>query len=335
MSTDTTAAPAAPEAPPAAPAALPMGDDLMKELTDITAARQAKEASAKPTEPAKPEEKPAEAPPAAEAKPPEAEKPPEEDAGTKARLALRQREAAIAQKEADLAAREKALETKGKLPEAEAAELAELRSLKQSAKTDPIGYLEAGGLTAQEVFEAVKRGRAPVDPAAKAALEKAQALEKRLAEQDAARAKAEEAAGLERYRNHITDTIKTGGDKFEFLAAKGSAGVQAVQEAALEFYQRHGKAPDLTKVAEALDKFYEEDFKGALKLKRAQGHLKPAAPPAPAPAKPAEPAPTTTLTNGMDGRPPAAAPGKKSPTSYDEQILQELSEIQAQRGAHG
>jgi hypothetical protein len=334
----TTAAPteSAPAAAPAAESKPEAGrptqgtDAIMAELAGISAERQQKAAGApKPATPAeaKTEEKkpagdakPAETPPAAEDK---LDEPEDEPVTTRERLALRQREAALAEREGKL-----------KLAEAEATELAELRALRKHAPNDPLGALEAMGLTWEKVAEAVAKGRAPMDPAARAALEKAEALEKKLAAQEAARAKAEEQAGLERFRGHVADVITKGGEALEFLASRGRAGIEDVERAAIAYHARHGKAPDLAKVAALVDKHYEDEFKATAKGKRAQAALKPAPATPAAPGKPAEAAPTTSLNNGLDGRPPAAAPGKKPPSSYAESILSDLKEIQAARGIH-
>jgi hypothetical protein len=262
-------------------------------------------------------------------------------------VALRERRA-LREREAALAKREQELEAKGKLSEADASELAELRTLKQMAKSDPVGYLEAAGLTAQEVFEAVKKGRAPMDPAARQALEEVQRLKKEREAEKAERAKAEEQAGMERFHGHVGQTIAANAAKFPALARLGKAGVADVVDAARAYYADHGKAPPLERVMEKVNAHYAGEFRSSatsdwgraelVALVKADPKLAAeiraalAAKPATAPAAPPPPG---GLNNTMDAAPPAGAGTKRKPQSLTEELEMEFAEIQAARGVHG
>src|SRR5579863_9736509 len=144
-------APAAPAA--AAPAAAPAADGA---AADVVA----------PAEGAAPASGAAPAAPAVKVEAPAA------DRETALRTQLHKREQ-------DLTSREGKL----KLTEDERTELEALRSLKGRAKEDAIGVLQELGLDAETVFKALQGGKVPMDPVARRALEKAEALDKELKEQ--------------------------------------------------------------------------------------------------------------------------------------------------------
>jgi len=255
--------------------------------------------------------------PAADAKPAPAPEPRE----TALRAQLHQRERQLAAKEADLAERE----TKAKLPDAERTELEALRALKSGAKTDIMGALEALGLTPEDIFKATKEGRAPLDPAAKKALERVEKLEKEAAERKEAETKARDAADRQAVRVGLGQVIKSEGDRFEFLLDEGDAGVEALTAVIEEFGTRNKRAPTLDEVKKLGD-LVEKDYRANYDRKSNTKYAKSkSAPPAPKPAEDAEPETPRGLSNDMEAR-PTKPPEKKRKLSHQQELEENMRE---------
>lgn len=186
---------------------------------------------------------------AGEPEKPKAEPKPKAERDTAARVALRKAEAELAATRAEAA---KAKE--------ELAGLAKLKEARDRAKDDALAYLEAAGLTMEDVVKAGTKGER-VDPVARQALEKAAALEKQLAEEKAAAQKrsdeAKQAEAEAKGRSLVVKELEAGGDKYELTRLAGDEGIEAVTQAAAAYHAIHGKFPTLAQAMEATEAAYE------------------------------------------------------------------------------
>jgi hypothetical protein len=242
--------------------------------------------------------------------------------------------AAIAKKEREL----RALEDKLKAERAEVDTIrkqgAEYEAARKAAKLNPLAFMKSHGLTFAEVQDFVLRGEEP-SPEVKQSeefrtvREQVDALKKEMADRDAAekeKAKAIADAGIQQaiqqWTGKLTETIKAGGEKYEFVAAAGTEAIDLMRETLEAAFDKDGTRLTIEQLLERAEAYYESKVAGLLQTKKARAKL---APEAPKPAVPkaasefrATRAAPRTLTNSTAA--PAAPTGKTRPLTREERI---------------
>jgi len=249
---------------------------------------------------------------------------------TALRADLTKREAALNAKTAELAKREASLK-----------ELSALKEAKVSAKDDPISFLEAFGLTFEEVAKAAASGTGS-DPAARKALKESRELRAKLEAKEKAEAEAATKAAQARDAEQKAQTVRNidsmlkADKKYKYVAQFGSA--DDVFDAWFETYRATGKMPDVHAVAAKVNEYYKEQAK----LAHAAWQEELAAAPKPPEPKKDEPAPKVESKAEPKKEPPAAAKTREDlrgrsrgdgARSYAGEIAEQLKEARKSRGA--
>lgn len=234
---------------------------------------------------------------------------------------IEQRETAL---RAQLHKREQELnarESKAKLSDEERTELVALRSLKGRAKEDAIGVLQELGLDAETVFRALQSGKGPMDPVARKALEKAEALEKQLEAQKSESQKQAELRDVAQVRDGLSILVKREADRYEMIMDEGQDGIEAWREAVNEFGATRKRAPTLEEV-QKLGDLVETAYRSNWDRKASTKYAKSKLTPTKVEAKPddAKPEPTRSLNNGLDGRPASKTEAPTRRLSHAEEL---------------
>jgi len=221
--------------------------------------------------------------------------------------------AALSRKERDIMLREKAL--KDKEPKYQQWE---------KADADPLAYLEAKGLTVEEIIQrALKKGE-PVTMEDEVKILKEQlAEEKKQREQYLTKLEVEKQnQAIANFKKGIDDHIKSDPDKYETIITEGAE--DEVFNLIEEHYKRNQADIDsgemkMLSQQQAAERVEEHLFARAEKLSKLK-KLQPKTDPEPAPDAPA----TTTLTNKIA---PALQPAKTRLLSTEESLKQSASMI--------
>lgn len=276
--------------------------ELLKTPTPAEPAAEAKAEVPKPAEPA-----PAE-------KPPEPAKPEEPSPFSKEfqRLAVERAELRRA-KEAQ----------KADAGQTREAFMTEMKAL---AKTNPAAVLERTGLSYAELTQhylAAKSADAPeakpsVDPQMAADIAEMKAWKQQVEQEKAQATTAKQVAD---FRGQVITKAKSGGEKYELVAAAGERAAQRVYEVLDEHYRVTGELPGgsieaATELALAhVEKQLEAEALPLLQVGKLKAKLAPASPPLAEPrpnAESGQPHPVRTLTNSLSGAVPPKPNGKKS-----------------------
>lgn len=195
---------------------------------------------------------------------------PQEDEAAKRFAELARRERAIREKTLATTQKEKELEEKWKLYE-------EYEKKRESAKLDPLGYLEASGLTFQQITDKILEDQdlSPEQKAEKIAEAKIKeydaAIKKQAAEEKAQReAEAlaqKEAELIEGYKKSIAE-VTADAEKFELISHEGQDARDLVFEVASLHFDKTGEIIDPSIAAEHVEKYLEDKYKKALALKK-------------------------------------------------------------------
>jgi len=247
------------------------------------------------------------APPAPEVKP--------DDGVTKKLGKMARQEAALRERAAAFEAQQSAWEAQRKELEADAAEAKRFRQL----KANPLAFAKEVGLTPQQILELAAKGDT-TDPGIVAAIEeqkaRAEALEKRLTEREAAERQVQQQQQMAQYQGRIEAMVTAGGERWEFAKAEGVDPSYVVQ-AAIEYVRAngvaiHGKTDEDRVFEHVLDRIEAWQEKQAEKLKSTSKWAKkfaPAPPPAPEAKKPATT--SRTLTHASSSTPPPEGKQRK------------------------
>lgn len=240
--------------------------------------------------------------PAAESatpKPAEPAAPPPKVAATFAALArqekaTRARAAEVERKAAELAARE--------------AKVKEYEQTREAAKLNPMAYLQAAGLTFDEIAQYQLQG-GPTADAKLAALEaKLEAQAKAAEQREAARIEAEKARSSEAERSAVAAlqkditlhlTAADSRERYELLSALGDDAPREVYALISGWYQKNGEFLSIERAAGMLEDHLTKDLEAKVKASKKLSHL--IAPP----ALPVPPAVSTTkpVSEPADAKP--------------------------------
>lgn len=235
-------------------------------------------------------------PPIAEAKPEPAE------AGKEQKdIDFSGRFAALTKKERELLAQKQQF-TKER--EAAKAELAAVEAHKQAvaqAKTNPIAYLEAAGLTMQDIADFVLNDK-KLTPEQQIKLLQ-ERLDKEDADKKAAQADAEQKAvdaQIKVYRESLGSVVKANPEKYDLLTKHGENGEEAMFETAWKYFETTGQVPDPALVADHVESYLEAEYTSIISSSQ---KLKPKettvteSPDGMGQTTPQPPKPSVTLTN--------------------------------------
>lgn len=240
---------------------------------------------------------------------------------------IRSREAKLEQREA---------EWKGQATKYEA-ELNDLRGKVaqiEAIKGDPLALLKLAGYEGDDAAERFAKDLT-ADPESRKVGRKISDLEKKLADKDAAEAKAREQAQyqqqLARAQANIKGELEKMGESAEFARAHGEEAVWGVIEVCDAYFSKHGKALPLTEAIKAVDRHYEAELQKGLSTSRGKKLATPApiAPDPKATAKETEKpvAGSRTLGNSTAASNPAATRETKTRIgrrSEREEIMDDL-----------
>lgn len=196
----------------------------------------------------------------------EKEKAPEIDLSARfAALARRERQA----QEIERAAKEKADRLKA---------LEEFESLKQKAKSDPLAYLQAGGIDYQLITDyLLGENQTPTQESKLEELERRLEAERqeRLAREEAAKSEKRERA-LGRFKHSIESHIENNVEAYELIKANDAK--ELVFEVAIERYNEEGKVPDIKECADMVEAYLEKELDKLKALKKVQSRFAPVMP---------------------------------------------------------
>lgn len=195
-----------------------------------------------------------------ETKPAEATpKPPEELDVPKKPDPMGPKFAALARKEQEVRKRE--LEVK-----AQEKPYREYLEAKKNAKANPQAYLEAGGITYDELTEYFLNGKVPKDAHVRELEARLTEAEKREKEREESSKKAEQARAAQAARNSVKDQVVKAGETFE-LVNKAEA-YDDVCDVIVEHYQAHGEELSVERAAKMVEDYLENEIKKYAGLKK-------------------------------------------------------------------
>lgn len=217
--------------------------------------------------------------------------------------------AALAKKERALTEREKAIKAQERAVQ-------DYAKAKENARLDPLGLLEAHGLSFDDVTQFVINDRKLTEAQRLALLEE---RIKRDEEQKSKEAKDRERQEVEstitEHKDAIASFVHAGGDDFELVRAHGQDGVELVHQVVQDYWEANGQILPIDRAAKEVEAWLENQAREkVLKLKRFQPKqevMEPATPPqgdqagADAGGETRKP-PTPTLTNRASATAPPA-----------------------------
>lgn len=283
---------------------------------------------------------------------PEAAKPPAEDAAAKAEKArfeaLAKRERGLVLKQTTLKQQEEALKAReAELDAKHAAKLSRLDELEKKlarGKLDPLAYLEAAGISYEELTEAKLSGAAPATLQARAARDEVEALRAQLAKDKAdlearqakerqesearsrKQAEEEQAETARQLQADVTDYVRDAGEKYELINLYRAHGL--VVEQLWTQYRSTGRLPSYDQAAEAVEKRLDEDLQRGTKTKKWLARA--AAPETP---KPNAPAQHGTLNNDLTASTPSARAPIRSEAERVQRALAAAAQAEAAASA--
>ena len=208
---------------------------------------------------------------------------------------------------AALTKKEKHIQAQKKQFDAERAELEDLRRAKGLAKTAPKEFLQAHGLTYEELTEIIlsnkEQDAKALDPVAKLQKQLDDDLAERNREKEEAIAQQQQAA-IDGHRLAIRSHIESTGDKYEMIAAEDA--YDTVFEVIEEHFEQTDELMPIDRACQLVDAFLTEKAKKALGLKRFQPQTETPKDDRPQPYR----SPTSesfTLTNNNVASPPQAS----------------------------
>jgi hypothetical protein len=168
-----------------------------------------------------------------------------------------------------------------------ARDASEYHRLQSLAKEDPLRYLEASGLTFEELANRVVAASA--DPEVVSLRRDVSSLreesQRRTAAEEQARVDAQARAWFDTARRQIEATE---GDRFELLKGAGAEGTGLFEDAVAAYVREHQEAPDPLQVAEGVERYLEGLTRRLMGSRRFA--------PAPQDAAPADAAPADVAT---------------------------------------
>lgn len=182
--------------------------------------------------------------------------------------ALSRREKAIRQQQEEFKARQREFEEKQR-------EYQQWQQLKASAKDDPLAFLEANGLTYQEITNRIldDDSLSPEEKAQKIAKAEIDEFKRQLAEEREQKAKeqqeleekAKEEEIINRYKDGIRQVCQDT-DKFSLINYEGDTAHELVFQVAEDYFAEHGEVLSPEDAATQVENFLEKRYKEALNL---------------------------------------------------------------------
>lgn len=225
--------------------------------------------------------------------------------------------AALARKEKFLRQQQDALKAEQEKIKAQQEKYGSYETARERAKTDPIAYLEAAGLSYSEITDyLLTKGEKPSTDAEIKRLEaliEQERLDRRQGAEAAEREQQERIVAS--YKNQIKDTVAEHSEKYELIQAHEAYDV--VYGVVENYYESTGKIIELEKALEHVETELENQARRLLQLKRFAPKIEaPTEDETPPPSSPVVAAPPTrTLTNAQT----AAAPPTTSEWLSDDE----------------
>ncbi len=221
-----------------------------------------------------------------------------------------------------LAKKDKALTQRERAIKAQEQALTEYTKAKEQARLDPLAFLEAHGLSYDDVTQFVLNDRKLTDAQRLALVEEQLAAEreaKTQAQKDAERADVE--ATINGHKEAIKDFIISGGDAFELCQSHEAEDL--VYEVIEQHWTETGEILPIKSAAEAVEMHLENLAREkVLKLKRFQPKTEPSQTPAatepPAEQEPRRSAPTTLTNSAVSSAPPPVSSDDRSDLTDEE-----------------
>jgi len=156
----------------------------------------------------------------------------------------------------------------------------EWEKARENAKLDPLGFLQANGLSYKEITDKILEDdnltdEQKLERIADAKLqqykqEQEAKQEKERAEREKAAQEAQDQELIDRYKTQITQTV-TDKPEYKFINHEGEAATELVFEVAAEHYDRTGEVIDPAVAAKHVEAYIEKRYKEAYKLLDTEG----------------------------------------------------------------
>ncbi len=174
----------------------------------------------------------------------------------------------FARKFAELSRREKLVrEGETKIKDIQS-KYAEYEKAKKNAKDDPIAYLEASGLTYQELTERILEGKPKKDPALRELEERLAKVEQEKLDAIENSKKSEEEKQRTEYKLKQKEHIKAAGEKYELINSLDK--YDLVFDTQVEYFHQNNKTLSHDEAADLVEKYLDTEidkFKGVKKIK--------------------------------------------------------------------
>jgi len=182
--------------------------------------------------------------------------------------------AALAKREKEVRAQSQELKSQLTAFQAREAEINKLENLRQNAQNDPHKYLEAAGLTFQDITEFVLNdNKIPVNSEIQALKAQIEEMKQGKAQEiEAARqyqAQQQEQNIIQQFKNDTIALADAEKENFAYVSAFGQDAIDAVWDVTETYFNEHGKLLNHKEALQLVEDYYQQEADKILSIKNA------------------------------------------------------------------